>query len=311
MLALDPDVVDAVWQAFAAYLPERRASVRIRSAVTAPGLGPGMLRGDLVPPRHRLQLGRGRTPRQGGETTLRRRRDEWVAVGAYLRLADEAIGAYDRVIGLDLSEVSVDGSLHKAPCGGEGTGPNPPIGARPAGSGRSPPTQRHPVGWVTDGANRNDCVLLPATLDAVGARGLLEDIETLHLDRGYDNNVVRSRLCHERGIDDLVIVRAAQPKGTAKEPKTGPARHALAGRADQLLVVEFRPSRRNTDRFSCPPPRSARPGRRPHHHRQAHQVVQEVGWPSRRLMARSRPLPPRLGHRMCPCEPSLPPAFAG
>jgi hypothetical protein len=26
---------------------------------------------------------------------------------------------------LDLSEVAGDGSLHKAPCGGEGTGPNP------------------------------------------------------------------------------------------------------------------------------------------------------------------------------------------
>ena len=29
------------------------------------------------------------------------------------------------MIGLDLSDVSVDGSLHKAPAGGEGTGPNP------------------------------------------------------------------------------------------------------------------------------------------------------------------------------------------
>jgi hypothetical protein len=63
---------------------------------------------------------------------------------------------------------------------------------------------RSPIGWVTDGANRNDCVLLPATLDAVAARGLLDEVETLHLDRGYDNNVVRSE-CTARGVNDVVI----------------------------------------------------------------------------------------------------------
>ena len=39
-------------------------------------------------------------------------------------LADEALAAYDRIIGLDLAEVATDGSQHTAPCGGEGTGPN-------------------------------------------------------------------------------------------------------------------------------------------------------------------------------------------
>jgi len=33
--------------------------------------------------------------------------------------------ATTKIIGLDLSEVAIDGSLHKAPCGAEGTGPNP------------------------------------------------------------------------------------------------------------------------------------------------------------------------------------------
>ena len=33
--------------------------------------------------------------------------------------------SYDRVIGLDLSDVALDGSLHKSPCEGEGTGKNP------------------------------------------------------------------------------------------------------------------------------------------------------------------------------------------
>lgn len=41
-------------------------------------------------------------------------------------LKAEAMAAFDRIIELDLAEVSLDGSLHKAPYGGEGTGPNTP-----------------------------------------------------------------------------------------------------------------------------------------------------------------------------------------
>src|SRR6266498_4885989 len=57
------------------------------------------------------------------DTTLRARRDEWIDAGVFEALKDEALAAFDRIIGLDLGEVSLDGSLHKAPCGGEGTGP--------------------------------------------------------------------------------------------------------------------------------------------------------------------------------------------
>jgi len=49
-----------------------------------------------------------------------------------------------------------------------------------------------PVGWETAGANRNDCVLLEPTVDAIDGRGLLADIDTMHLDRGYDNSIVRA-----------------------------------------------------------------------------------------------------------------------
>lgn len=44
---------------------------------------------------------------------------------------------------------------------------------------------------ATNGANRHDSILVPATLAAVAERGLLADIETLHLDRGHDSRVVR------------------------------------------------------------------------------------------------------------------------
>jgi hypothetical protein len=48
-----------------------------------------------------------------------------VSPSEYTGRSREALAAVDRIIGLDLSEVSVNGSLHNAPYGGEGTGPNP------------------------------------------------------------------------------------------------------------------------------------------------------------------------------------------
>ena len=94
------------------------------------------------------------------------------------------------MIGLDFSEVSIDGSLHKAPAGGEGTGPNPTDRGKSGWKwSLATDTNGVPIGWVIDGANRNDSVLLAPTLDDVRERGLLCDIETLWLDRGYDSDV--------------------------------------------------------------------------------------------------------------------------
>lgn len=49
------------------------------------------------------------------DTTLRARRDEWIAAGVFDQLHAEAMVAFDKIIELDLTEVSIDGSLHKAP----------------------------------------------------------------------------------------------------------------------------------------------------------------------------------------------------
>ncbi|HMK63556.1 MAG TPA: IS5/IS1182 family transposase, partial [Acidimicrobiales bacterium] len=51
------------------------------------------------------------------DTTVRARRDEWIEAGVYDAIAAEALDAYDRIVGLDLSDVAVDGSQHKAPAG--------------------------------------------------------------------------------------------------------------------------------------------------------------------------------------------------
>ena len=59
------------------------------------------------------------------DTTMRARRDEWIEAGVFEDLETEAVEAYDRIVGPDLAEACVDGSMHKAPCGGERTGKNP------------------------------------------------------------------------------------------------------------------------------------------------------------------------------------------
>ena len=52
------------------------------------------------------------------DRVIRRRRDEWIAAGFMDTLLDLALGAYDRVIGLELEDIAVDGCITKAPCGG-------------------------------------------------------------------------------------------------------------------------------------------------------------------------------------------------
>jgi transposase len=59
------------------------------------------------------------------QTTLRRRRDEWIDLGVMERLREMALVAYDRTIGLELADIAVDGCITKAPCGGEKAGKSP------------------------------------------------------------------------------------------------------------------------------------------------------------------------------------------
>jgi IS5 family transposase len=155
----------------------------------------------------------------------------------------------------------VDGRLHKAPCGGEGTGLNPTDRAK-TGWKWSIATDLFgiPIGRVIDGANRNDSVLLEPTLQAVAARGLLPDIETLHLDKGYDS-ALTTRRCHGLGLTDVVCAKKKR-KGAPKTKKTKKPRnceattkktHTLGLRwpveRTNSWFSNFGQLRRNTDRF--------------------------------------------------------------
>jgi transposase len=181
---------------------------------------------------------------------LRRRRDEWEQAGVFPSLAEEAIGGYDRIIGLDLSDVAIDGSLHKAPFGGEGTGPNPTDRGK-RGWKWSIATDRAgvPFAWVPAAANANDSTLFAPTLRAIDARGLLVDVETLHLDRGYQSHAIRE-LCRDLGIEP--VIPKPRPVGSKKSKNVARSLGARwpVERANSWLS-NFGQLRRNTDRFTC------------------------------------------------------------
>jgi transposase len=248
MLALNPRVVEAVWAAVEPLLPRRPFDEhplgchrpRIPDRLCFEAILVRLVTGCSWDVAGRLGM--------GGETTLRRRRDEWVAQGVFDRLAEEALRSYDRIIELDLSDVALDGSLHKAPMGGQGTGPNPTDRGK-SGWKWSIATDRGgiPVGWVVDAANCNDVTLAPPTLDAVAARGLLDDIGTLHLDRGYDCASLRKE-CAERGLADVVCAKRRKP-GRARVKKSVSLGMRWPVERTNSWLSNFGQLRRNTDRF--------------------------------------------------------------
>jgi IS5 family transposase len=112
------------------------------------------------------------------------------------RLREISLEAYDRLIGLELSEVAVDGCLTKAPCGGQKAGRNP-VDRGKQGLKRSMAVDASgiPVGAVSAPANRHDSPLLVPTLKAVAKTlGGLPEETSVHLDRGYDSLLTRERL---------------------------------------------------------------------------------------------------------------------
>jgi transposase len=142
-------------------------------------------------------------------TTMRDRRDEWIKAGIFAQLEQITLDAYDRIIGLQLDDVTVDGQITKAPCGGEAAGKSPvDRGKLGIKWSRLTEAQGIPLGCVVTGANRHDSPLLRPTLERLARFGFdLPDTMRIHLDAGYDSNVTRE-LLDELGFDGHI-----QPKG--------------------------------------------------------------------------------------------------
>jgi hypothetical protein len=58
---------------------------------------------------------------QYSDRTIRRRLHRWAQAGLCERLHELALDACDRMIGLDLADVSADSAITKAPCDGTGS----------------------------------------------------------------------------------------------------------------------------------------------------------------------------------------------
>jgi len=145
-------------------------------------------------------------------TTVRVRRDGWIAAGVFEQLEQLCLEAYDRMVGLQLGDVCVDGCLVKAPCGGEVAGKSP-VDRGKLGTKRSLLTDAAgiPLGCVIAAANRHDSPLLRPTLEKLGRFELcfglgLPELITVHLDAGYDSAKTRE-LLEELGCQGVISVK--------------------------------------------------------------------------------------------------------
>jgi transposase len=150
------------------------------------------------------------------DRTIRRRLREWAEAGLAERLHTLALQAYDRMIGLDLEDLAVDGCITKAPAGGAAAGRSP-VDRGKQGLKRSVVTDGTgiPLHLVSAGANRNDAPLLGPTLAGLEKLDGLPDDLTVHLDRGYDNGPTRALLA------ELGFIGAIARKGVPAPIQAG------------------------------------------------------------------------------------------
>jgi Transposase DDE domain len=195
--ALPSSLIEPVWVEFAALLPAR------------PAVDPGHPLGchrrrvpDRVVFEHVLDAlvhgsGYERVATAAcSDRTIRRRVKDWACWGVAAALHALCLAAFDKMIGLRLGDLSADGVMTKAPCGGARAGPSP-VDRRKGGLKRSVAAEATgvPLGVVSAGANRHDSPLLAPTLEQARTQvGALPPAVTVHLDGGYDSGVTRALL---------------------------------------------------------------------------------------------------------------------
>jgi hypothetical protein len=129
------------------------------------------------------------------DRTIRRRLKTWAEAGVVQRVYAIALSAYDLIIGLEPDDLSVDGCITKALCGGDKSGPagGPPQGRPETLGGHG--SSRHPAGHRL---RRREPARLPATgTDLGGSQDsgrTLPARVTSHLDADYDSGVTRDLL---------------------------------------------------------------------------------------------------------------------
>ena len=201
MPAIPSWLLEPLWDQFAALLPDRPVYHPAHPlGCHKPRIGDRIIFEKLI---QVLRFGCSYAPIAGcacGATTIRERRDERIEAGIFGKLKTIAREPYDRIAGLALEDLAVDGCITKAPGGGECAGRSP-VDRGKLGMKRSLMVEGKgiPLGRVLAPANRHDSPLLAATLDKLDDIGPLPDDITVHLDAGYDSQKTRDELA-SRGI---------------------------------------------------------------------------------------------------------------
>ena len=156
------------------------------------------------------------------DRTIRRRLQAWAATGLTQRLHALVLDQYDRLIGLDLRHVCVDGCITKAPGGGAKAGRSP-VDRGKQGRKRSLLTDAAglPLHLAAAGANQPDSALLRETLAGLHKVSAVPSALPVHLDRGYIGARVQAVLA-EMGCVGVI-------------PPTG---HPAPGHVGERWVVE-------------------------------------------------------------------------
>ena len=108
MPALPSSLIEPLWDQFAALIPPRVDTHPL--GCHRPRIGDRIVFDKLI---QVLVLG------------ATHDRIEWISDGLFAELEDICLRAYDQIVGLDLGDVTVDGCIVKAPCGGEAAGKSP------------------------------------------------------------------------------------------------------------------------------------------------------------------------------------------
>lgn len=150
------------------------------------------------------------------DRTIRLRVKAWTEAGLTQELHQLVVAQYDRMIGLDLEDVVVDGCITKAPSDGEKAGRSP-VDRGKQGRNRSTLIDRTgiPLHVVSARANRHASPLLGPTLTGLDSLQPLPDEIVAHLDRGYHSAPTRALLA------GLAITGVIAQKGVSAPVQVG------------------------------------------------------------------------------------------
>lgn len=210
MPALPSSVIDCLWDQFAALIPEHVDTHPL--GCHNPRIGDRVVFDKLI---QVLVFGVAYAKIADSvcsATTIRDHRDEWINLGVFAELEQLCLEAYDRIVGLELEHVTVDGCITKAPCGGKAAGKSP-VNLGKQGTKRVLLSDGAgiPLGCVVAPANRHDSVFLHPTLEKLGRLetrfGLgLPEHTMVHLDAGF-NSTKTHDLLDELGCDTTISIK--------------------------------------------------------------------------------------------------------